>query len=650
MAEQQELRVILRTVAQTQGAQQTSAALKQVERDAQNIGGGFRVSAADAARFAGALAGVNVGLSLFTEAGSQIRGVIAGASQALVESERVARANAAAYGANAQQFERLAVSLRETAGISQQATLQAALSARTLSANYGLTIEQTQKLIRVSADLANVRGIQLPEAFERVQSAIRGEAEASEFLGLTLNDTFIKNNALNGSVRTTFERMTDAQKAQIRYTELLRQTAQFQGLASQSVNSLEGAQRKATVASEQFSKALGGLLAPSLRDVAVAQADSTRELTRWLEQFAKVPTAQEMRERQAAIGAGLPQIGPQPVAPVTSGLIGAVPGQTNAEALRKSLEQRGIIQAAEAAARQRREERARDAADQRRLRDVNELPRQTVAQSLKEVAFLDQRDAAIRDIVASQREELDIRREITRLQGEEARATQGLLADRQEVARLERDIANQGDRRVAAAIEARRVLAEQRAAPAQNALADTQRTLERARLVAGDLSQSAEARSAAIREAIQLQLRTLPRQRLEAFDAESGVLATEREQRANQLATRAANIPLEGRRAELLEGLEGREGALLGVQHSIERQENLANVVAATTQQHQQNLEQIIGQAIRDGLVQQPRQPIQFTIQVLNPDGSVSYEELIEAEDQATFPPVIQVSGVRRRP
>ena len=193
-----------------------------------------------------------------------------------------------------------------------------------------------------------MRGIGVAAAFERVQSAIRGEAEASEYLGLTLNDTFIKNNALNGSVRATFERMTDAEKAQIRDGELLRQTAQFSGLAASGTNSLEGAQRKAAASSEALGKTMGSILAQALKDVATYQGQAADALARWLEQFGKMPTAQELRERAAAIEKGLPMIGPQPTAPIVSGLIGAVPGQTASEALRASLLGKGIVKPAAA--------------------------------------------------------------------------------------------------------------------------------------------------------------------------------------------------------------------------------------------------------------------------------------------------------------
>ena len=277
------------------------------------------------------------------------------------------------------------------------------------------------------------------------------------------------------------------------------------------------------------------------------------------------------------------------------------------------------------------------------------LPRQTANESLAEIAFLDQRDAAVRDVLQSQREGLAIQTELNRLRGEEASATLGVLAERQEVARLEREIANQVDRRSQLQLEARRIAAEQGAAPATNALADTERTIERARLVAQDLSQAPGDRSAAIREAIQLQLRVAPRQRLEAFDAQTGILAVDREQRANDLATRARQNPLQQRQAAIEEATRGREDVIFNIRQSIERQETLANVAAARTDEANQRLGQIIQKGIEDGFIKQ-KQPMQLTVQVLDSGGNVTYEEILEAEDQASFPPVVQVSGVRRRP
>ena len=395
-----DLRLLLRTIADTSGAEKTSAALRRVQQDAARTASTTEQMTASVLKWAG-------GLGLATTAASMLSHAVGASLEVYKEAERVTRATAAAYGSNAQSFTRFSEALAASTGFTSQSILEAALSARTLSANYGLTIQQTQNLIRASADLATVRGIGVAAAFERVQSAIRGEAEASEYLGLTLNDTFIKNNALNGSVKNTFERMTDAQKAQIRYGELLRQTAQFSGLAASGTNSLEGAQRKAAASSESLGKVMGSILAPAFKDVALAQGEATDALAKWLEQFGKMPTAQEMRERAAATAAALPMIGPQPTAPIVSGLIGAVPGQTASEALRASLLGKGIIKPP--APPPGTEEfitqmAARDRAGERQM------------QSLRELAYLDQRDAAIRDVLAAEREELDLKTRLTEME------------------------------------------------------------------------------------------------------------------------------------------------------------------------------------------------------------------------------------------
>ena len=322
MAEQQELRVILRTIAEGQGAQTTANALRQVQQQASatnatsaQMGVGFGASATSVLRFTAALTGLTLGLSAAASAGQAIQSTLANAIQAQAQAERTARATAAAYGQSADQFVRFAVSLEATSGFARDSILEAALSARTLSANYGLTIEQTQRLIRVSADLARIRGIGVAESFERVQSAIRGEAEASEFLGLTLNDTFLKNNAMNGSLRRTFETMTDAQKAQVRYTEVLRQSSQFTGLASTSTNSLDAAFAKAAASGRQLELTLGQIAKPATVGVLNQMAAAANALNAGLKPD---PAAERFWriffDATRSLGSGIPAAGGRVVA------------------------------------------------------------------------------------------------------------------------------------------------------------------------------------------------------------------------------------------------------------------------------------------------------------------------------------------------
>lgn len=570
-----DLRLLLRTIADTTGAEKTSAALRKVQDDTQ------RTTAVTQQMVAG-LASYAAGFISVAAAASTVTSVFTTSIAAQRENERVTRATAAAYGAQAQQFERFATALSTQTGFTKQALLEAALSARTLSANYGLTIQQTQELIRASADLAKVRGIGVAEAFERVQSAIRGEAEASEFLGLTLNDTFVKNNALNGSLKSTFERMTDAQKAQVRYDELLRQTAVFKGLATSSVNSLDGAMLKAEASANKLALAFGKIVAPATVALIQAAEQGMKDLAISLELLAKNPSASGA-DLVAAIIKGTPQ-----------------PSTLRAQAGAGTVQ---VPQFPEDLVTFRpRPPRAGEASVTERASIGRTLDRERQLQSAREVAFLDQRDAAVRDLLAAQREEIVLKEQLARMEREHGDMT---------ARRLQFELAS--------------IAAQQRALPAQQALQDTERALERARLVLAIRGTSVEERRAARGEIRDLTRNVAPGQRLAAFDAETGVIGAQRGQTAFDLAARVGEI--------------GREQA-------IAAQQTMLDAAAARTDAQQQALGDIIQRAITDGLVKMP--PAKVQIQVLGPDGQVTYEELIEASDQAQMPPVVRVSGVRR--
>jgi hypothetical protein len=579
----EELRIYLRTVADTTGAKQTEQALKGVQRTSSQMG--------DIGRFAlraGAAFGIATSAAeIFTQAIAQIPEILNAAGQAFVRSERLSRGVSAAYGQMAGSWQLFADQMSASTGQSRDAFLEAALSARTLSQNYKLSTEQTRALIKASADLASIRGIGVAEAFERVQSAIRGEAEASEYLGLTLNDTFLKNQALNGSLKNTFERMTDQEKAQVRLNELLRQSAQFAGIAAQGANSLEGAQKKATISSENFSRALGTLLAPALTEVAKAQTWATDELRKWVEQWGKVPTAQELRERAAAIEKGLPQIGPGEVAPVPfSAAVGAQPGESGTQALQRGLKevlklQTEVFSAAGASA----TERAASArADDRRL--------------LRQIALEDQVNAAVRDATAAMDEQTRLQQQAVDLAAEEARIRLEMLPAQREMAERQRQITEQ------------QIRARQAALPAQEALEDMRFAQQRAQLISQNRNVSAEQRIAARRELRGLG-RALPGAELAALEAGRGVT-------------------LAGRAAERF----GMEQQLF----EISTQRQLEQIT------QQQTTNQLLGQ-----IAAQQVQAIELTINLSAEDFQTQvFKQLVEAEKQAQGPTVVKLSGVRR--
>jgi hypothetical protein len=105
----------------------------------------------------------------------------------------------------------------------------------------GLSKEQMEEVIKRSADLGAGK-VKLEGAIERVTAAIRGEAESAEYLGLTLNENYIKAwYEASGATQGAWKDLTDMEKAQIRYLVLLEQSNEAQGRAAESAKTFSGA-------------------------------------------------------------------------------------------------------------------------------------------------------------------------------------------------------------------------------------------------------------------------------------------------------------------------------------------------------------------------------------------------------------------------
>ena len=105
----------------------------------------------------------------------------------------------------------------------------------------GLSSEQMEEVIAKTADLSAGK-TNLENGIERVTAALRGEAEASEYLGLTLNENYIKTwYEAAGATDGAWSSLNDLQKAQVRYQVFLEQAAPLQGKAADSVKTLGGA-------------------------------------------------------------------------------------------------------------------------------------------------------------------------------------------------------------------------------------------------------------------------------------------------------------------------------------------------------------------------------------------------------------------------
>lgn len=141
-----------------------------------------------------------------------------------------------------QEWEQTVKDLSKELRIYSDTALKGAVSRTVdMTKRLGLSAEQMKVVIKRSADLGAGK-VDLEGAIERVTAALRGEAESAEYLGLTLNENYVKGvyEADKANVKA-WKDLTDLEKAQARYNVFLKQTEQVQGRAAASAETFSGA-------------------------------------------------------------------------------------------------------------------------------------------------------------------------------------------------------------------------------------------------------------------------------------------------------------------------------------------------------------------------------------------------------------------------
>src|SRR5690606_28856827 len=173
-------------------------------------------------------------LTALGAAAGTIVGGFAKVGQAAETQRRQIAALEKSYGTAGQAAADFARDLSSSTRFSLEDTQEAMRIMATLYNNYGVSLDQIQTLMQQTADLATVTGISIADAAQRTSSAIRGEAESAEFLGLTMNQAAIDRENLT-------LKMSNQEAAQFRLNALTEQAAFAQGAATESVQTTVGA-------------------------------------------------------------------------------------------------------------------------------------------------------------------------------------------------------------------------------------------------------------------------------------------------------------------------------------------------------------------------------------------------------------------------
>jgi hypothetical protein len=177
----------------------------------------------------GILAGVTAAVAGLAKVGSE-------AEQSLFSMSKTFGAQTTAMVAQSQQL-----AARMNHAFSSMEIQQAFVRTADAMARYGIQGTQYVDLVARAADIAAAKNIDLEQSMTRLEAAMRGEAESSEYLGVTLNDTYMKTTAFGGALKETWEVLDENSKAALRYNEMLDQTGKYSGAAADSTTTFSGA-------------------------------------------------------------------------------------------------------------------------------------------------------------------------------------------------------------------------------------------------------------------------------------------------------------------------------------------------------------------------------------------------------------------------
>ena len=246
-------------------AQRDMRLVVQLSQDTKKISqdvGGLRQQLSGYAKTIGRL-GAGLGLALGAREAVQLVGDAISKASELEEAQSKL---GVVFQDNADQVRLWAATLDTAYGVSER---QAATYAGTLgqiSQAMGLTRAESAAfstdLVELAGDMASFSNVGIERALEALRSGISGEFEPLKSLGVLINETVLKEAALEAGIVDTSRKLNQREKILAIQAALWDQTADAQGDAARTADTYAGQLRQLNATVDNLMTDLGGRLLP----------------------------------------------------------------------------------------------------------------------------------------------------------------------------------------------------------------------------------------------------------------------------------------------------------------------------------------------------------------------------------------------------
>ena len=230
------------------------------------------------------LAGIGLAYKAVSKVGRAIAGFI-DKSNAYIENVNLFNASLGEFADEAQEY---AEKVGNLMGIDPGAWMRNQGVFQTLATGFGVASDRayimSKNLTQLGYDLSSFFNIAVDGeggAMQKLQAGLSGELEPLRRLGFDLSQARLKAVALSLGIDQTFNSMTQAQKAQLRYYAIMTQVTTAQGDMARTLDTPANQLRILKASCEQAARALGNIFIPALNAIlpyVIAAANAIRIL------------------------------------------------------------------------------------------------------------------------------------------------------------------------------------------------------------------------------------------------------------------------------------------------------------------------------------------------------------------------------------
>ncbi|WP_312694121.1 hypothetical protein [Caproiciproducens sp.] len=176
-----------------------------------------------------------------------------------------------AMGKSAQSGEKLAQSLQNVLGVDSGEAMRYMGVFEELGTSFGIANKQattmSKNLTQLGYDLASFYNISTQTSFEKLESGITGQSRALRQLGIDTSSARLQQELYNLGFKEKVDDLTQADKAELRYIAIMKQSTQVQGDMARTIqtpaNALRVLQAQLTIAG----RAIGSIFIPALNAI-----------------------------------------------------------------------------------------------------------------------------------------------------------------------------------------------------------------------------------------------------------------------------------------------------------------------------------------------------------------------------------------------